>query len=47
MTRATEKHGKNGVRRMWVAPRVSRMKASDAAAGANPLVPEGPIAMGS
>ncbi|MDR6850519.1 hypothetical protein J2Y54_000012 [Sphingomonas sp. BE123] len=34
-------------RRSWVTPRVNRMRASDAAAGANPVVPEGPIALGS
>ena len=28
-------------RREWVSPRISRMKATDAEAGANPIVPEG------
>lgn len=29
------------VRRPWVSPRVSRMKATDAEAGPNPVNPEG------
>lgn len=29
------------VRRQWVSPRVSRMKATDAEGGANPINPEG------
>lgn len=47
MTQATEKHDKIDACRIWVAPRIRRMKASDAAAGANPINPEGPIALGS
>lgn len=31
----------------WIRPEVVRMRAGDAEVGANPLRPEGPIAMGS
>lgn len=34
-------------RQEWATPRLVRMRAGDAEVGANPLRPEGPIAMGS
>lgn len=36
-----------GPRQQWATPRLVRMRAGDAELGANPLRPEGPIAMGS
>ena len=42
---ANTEHGDKR-RREWVSPRISRMRATDAEAGPNPVVPEG-IGFGS
>ena len=33
--------GRHEDRRQWVSPQISRMKATDAESGANPVNPEG------
>ncbi len=35
------------VRRRWLAPKLTQMRAGSAEAGSNPIVPEGPIGQGS
>lgn len=35
------------LRRAWVAPRVDRMKAGDAENSFDPIIPDGPLSLGS
>lgn len=37
----------SGQRRAWSPPRLTRFRAGEAEAGANPILPEGPINTGS
>jgi hypothetical protein len=34
-------------RRVWVAPRVEKMKAGDAENSFDPIIPDGPLSFGS